>query len=108
MNQTTQYDRLIKMVKFNWWVFALLGVFAIMFTFAGIIVSERSAEWEKIPYIDREVHANVVIAEYTECIFLVEGERVMTYETPCKYKEGETVITKYNGGKYISIYEERE
>lgn len=101
-------DPVVQFIDRHWEAISCITVVCVLFGALFIVGSNINEKWEKIPYVDREVHTTVVIDEYTECVFLVDGERVITNKNPCKYKEGETVITKHDAGsKYISIYENR-
>lgn len=57
--------------------------------------------WVSIPVVEREVFSNIVDDNYTECVFIINGERFVTSEYPCKYKEGEKVKTKLDGRIFI-------
>lgn len=84
----------------------ILVMATIIFCVGYNVISHSIEVWKDIPYIDREVHAVVVVDEYSECIFIVDGKRLITHEYPCEYKEGEAVITRTIGNT-IYVYDER-
>ncbi len=69
--------------------------------------SEWLEYYDNIPIIEREVFTVIVDDGYDECLFIVDGERLLTNDYPCEYKEGEMVKTKVIGSK-INIIEDNQ
>lgn len=80
-----------------------LFIFLIFLTHLGI---KENAEWNAIPIVNREVFSNVVVSDYTECVFVMDdGFRYITDENPCRYKAGEVVKTKLTKSGEVVIIE---
>ena len=74
----------------------ILGIIiaVIISTFVFTYMHTLSLDSKKIPIIERTVDSNVLVNGYTECVFIIDEQKHISNEFPCKNKTGETVKTK--------------